>query len=286
MKKYIPIIIAVFFAVLMIVGFSWKNQSPNFGSKAKVALRMVGHQLLLQSDDANTLVRPVIDLGNHTFELSFQHQLSIDPDSLVAISDRAIARELSIDNYLVEVQGCISNEVLYSYHIQGKIESNELACSGRKLPLGCYSIRYIFTTSGSHFDFSSMFVMGSLLIMVFLLATPTIFKRNSVTKTEMVDRNTISLGSYVFDIDQRSLIIYGETTELTSKEFELLLIFTREPNQVIERERLLKEVWEDKGVFVGRSLDVFISKLRKKLEQDDKVNIVNIRGRGYRLELA
>jgi DNA-binding response OmpR family regulator len=54
-------------------------------------------------------------------------------------------------------------------------------------------------------------------------------------------------------------------------------------NNTVEKEIILKEVWGDEGDYVGRTLDVFISKLRKKLESDDKVKIVNVRGVGYKL---
>jgi len=63
-------------------------------------------------------------------------------------------------------------------------------------------------------------------------------------------------------------------------------ILALSPNEIIERSRLQKEVWEDEGVIVGRSLDMFISKLRKKLEVDPNINIVVIRGKGYKLEVG
>jgi len=56
-------------------------------------------------------------------------------------------------------------------------------------------------------------------------------------------------------------------------------------NEISNRKQLQKEVWEDDGVLVGRSLDVFISKLRKKLEADPAVRIINIHGKGYKLEV-
>jgi len=65
-----------------------------------------------------------------------------------------------------------------------------------------------------------------------------------------------------------------------------LLIFALSPNEMIERSRLQKEIWEDEGVIVGRSLDMFISKLRKKLELDPNCKIVAIRGKGYKLEIG
>jgi DNA-binding response OmpR family regulator len=56
------------------------------------------------------------------------------------------------------------------------------------------------------------------------------------------------------------------------------------PNEIIERSRIQKEIWEDEGVIVGRSLDMFISKLRKKLEFDSNIKIVVVRGKGFKLE--
>jgi DNA-binding response OmpR family regulator len=72
---------------------------------------------------------------------------------------------------------------------------------------------------------------------------------------------------------------------LTIKEAKLLSIFAANLNQIVDRNRLQKEVWEDEGVIVGRSLDMFISKLRKKLEQDPNVKLTNIHGKGYKLEV-
>ena len=95
-----------------------------------------------------------------------------------------------------------------------------------------------------------------------------------------------TLGSVLFDAKKRQLIVNKDTIDLTGTETRLLLIFASSPNQTIERSRLQKEIWEDEGVIVGRSLDMFISKLRKKLEPDPNIKIVNIRSKGYKLEIS
>ncbi|MNT07060.1 Phosphate regulon transcriptional regulatory protein PhoB [compost metagenome] len=94
----------------------------------------------------------------------------------------------------------------------------------------------------------------------------------------------ITLGAALFDTKNRKLMVNEQAIDLTGTETRLLLIFALSPNQIIERSRLQKEIWEDEGVIVGRSLDMFISKLRKKLEFDPNIKIVVIRGKGYRLE--
>ena len=80
-------------------------------------------------------------------------------------------------------------------------------------------------------------------------------------------------------------MINGKTIGLTRTETRVLGIFALSPNEIIERSRLQKEIWEDEGVIVGRSLDMFISKLRKKLEPDPNIKIAVIRGKGYKLEI-
>ncbi len=73
-----------------------------------------------------------------------------------------------------------------------------------------------------------------------------------------------TLGSMSFDAEARKLMINGKPMELTKTETRVLRIFAAAPNETIARSRLQKEIWEDEGVIVSRSLDMFISKLRKK----------------------
>ena len=93
----------------------------------------------------------------------------------------------------------------------------------------------------------------------------------------------ISLGEYQFDKRNTELLIEQQRIDLTSKESDLLILLYNAVNTTVEREVILNMVWGDEGDYVGRTLDVFISKLRKKLEFDSKVKIVNIRGIGYKL---
>ena len=95
-----------------------------------------------------------------------------------------------------------------------------------------------------------------------------------------------TLGSMSFDAEARKLTINETSIDLTKTETRVLRIFALTPNETIERSRLQKEIWEDEGVIVGCSLDMFISKLRKKLEFDPDIQIVAIRGKGYKLEMS
>ena len=79
------------------------------------------------------------------------------------------------------------------------------------------------------------------------------------------------------------LTYLGESMQLSGKETDLLLLLCAHENQTLQRDQILRLVWEDEGDYIGRTLDVFISKLRKKLEADPRVKIMNIRGVGYKL---
>jgi DNA-binding response OmpR family regulator len=94
-----------------------------------------------------------------------------------------------------------------------------------------------------------------------------------------------TLGSILFDSKNQKLLVNGNTIDLTGTETRVLRIFELSPNEIIERSRLQKEIWEDEGVIVGRSLDMFISKLRKKLEPDPNIRIAVIWAKGYKLEI-
>jgi DNA-binding response OmpR family regulator len=80
-----------------------------------------------------------------------------------------------------------------------------------------------------------------------------------------------------------SLSYNEQKTELSAKESDLLEFLAKHLNQRVEKDKILKAVWGDDGDYVGRTLDVFISKLRKKLAADNSIRIVNIRGIGYQL---
>jgi DNA-binding response OmpR family regulator len=91
------------------------------------------------------------------------------------------------------------------------------------------------------------------------------------------------LGLYTFDT-QRQLLTMGNTnTKLTTKESELLALLCVHSNQVLERELALKTIWIDDNYFNARSMDVYITKLRKHLKGDERIEINNVHGKGYRL---
>ncbi len=99
------------------------------------------------------------------------------------------------------------------------------------------------------------------------------------------DESIVQLGKYQFDIENYTLTIGDDVKTLTKKEAQILKMLCKFKNQVVTREIVLNAVWGQDDYFVGRSLDVFITKLRKYFKEDDSVLINNIHGIGFKLEV-
>ncbi|MCB0372453.1 MAG: winged helix-turn-helix transcriptional regulator [Muricauda sp.] len=276
---------------LLMLAFSFSSFSPNddektFSSLAKIGLRNAGNTLLLQNNDSTSLVLPVVELEKNNFRLSFEKELVIVPDSLVsAIHKNFMALGLP-NEYLVEVMLCDSKKVSYSYSISNNEEKNIIPCLGRNLPLDCYTINVLINRDSLLLGISlGLFLYAWLILGAFAML---LFYYSKISRTSE-SQDTLAyatIGDYRFYREQNKLEKNGKNVQLTSKESELLQIFCDNQNHVVKRDLLIKKVWEDKGVFVDRSLDTFISKLRKKFKDDNRINLLNVHGVGYKLEIV
>ena len=91
------------------------------------------------------------------------------------------------------------------------------------------------------------------------------------------------IGKYTFDTQKQTLIADNKTQKLTTKESELLSLLCQHMNDILERNYALKSIWIDDNYFNARSMDVYITKLRKLLRDDPSIEIINIHGKGYKL---
>jgi DNA-binding response OmpR family regulator len=117
---------------------------------------------------------------------------------------------------------------------------------------------------------------------VLLHKIKAILKRNEETHREEVNAE-FDLGSYHFNPRLRELTVNGKVQTLSPKENELLKMLSEYKNDLLPREAALKKIWGSDTYFNGRSMDVYIAKLRKYLKEDSKLEIVNIHGNGFRL---
>ena len=117
---------------------------------------------------------------------------------------------------------------------------------------------------------------------VLLLKIKAILKRNDDLNKE-ADNKEFEMGSYHFNPKLRELGHKGLTQTLSPKENELLKMLAEHMNDLLPREQALKKIWGSDTYFNGRSMDVYIAKLRKYLKDDSNIEIVNIHGNGFRL---
>ena len=94
-----------------------------------------------------------------------------------------------------------------------------------------------------------------------------------------------ALGKFLFDVKGQRLLLGSEVIRLTDKECKILELLDKSFGELIPRETLMQKVWINEGVITGRSLDMFVSKLRKKLSSDPELRITNVHGKGYKLEI-
>jgi DNA-binding response OmpR family regulator len=92
-----------------------------------------------------------------------------------------------------------------------------------------------------------------------------------------------AIGKYIYVDNDRALKTGGNSTKLTTKEAELLKLLAHNVNKIVDRDVALKSIWGNDNYFTGRSMDVYITKLRKYLKADDRIEIVNIHGQGFKL---
>jgi hypothetical protein len=284
-RKYLYGLTLLLLISIICVAFSMEGSDDFDISRREVLLRRIGHELLLQSGDSTSRVLPVKKIAENEYQISFENNLTFQPASLVNTTRRLLAKDPLTGDYVVNVLNCGNSSVAYGYAISKNKKDDIVACIGRKQPKACYMINIKFKPTGIN-TAKTGYLLGSLPFLAFVgfIFLRSVKPRKALPKSQ--DTRVFTLGSILFDAEKRQLIINEKTIDLTGTETRLLLIFALSPNETIERSRLQKEIWEDEGVIVGRSLDMFISKLRKKLEFDPNSKIVVIRGKGYKLEIS
>lgn len=285
-RKYLFLLALLSFILVIFATFSMTDKDDFNIARREVLLRKIGHELLLQSGDSVSRVLPVKKIAENEYQISFEKEFSFQPDSLANTTRRLLANDPLTSDYVVNVINCGNSDVAYGYAISKNRKEDNIPCIGRIQPKACYIINIKFKPTGINTAKNGYLLAGlPFLALVGFLFLKSGTTRKRKTLPDSKDTDTFTLGSVLFDAKNRKLTTTEKTIDLTGTETRLLLIFALSPNETIERSRLQKEIWEDEGVIVGRSLDMFISKLRKKLELDSNINIVVIRGKGYKLEI-
>lgn len=284
-RKALFLVLPLFFIAVSFMAIETNSGAGFERSKREVLLRRIGHELLLQSGDTTSRVLPIVKINENEYQIRFENELTFQTASLVSITKSILIKDPNAQDYIVNVLNCANSSVVYAFAISKNQKDDIVSCIGRRQPKACYVISIQFNetqTIGSRYAY----FFGGLALMVLLVFAYSKVVKPKKTAPKVFHDKSFALGSILFDAQKRQLLHNEVSIDLTDTETRLMLIFAQSPNQIIERSRLQKEIWEDEGVIVGRSLDMFISKLRKKLELDANINIVVIRSKGYKLEIS
>ena len=271
--------ILVIVILIAAVAFSnKKNETPV--NHLEIVFRNIGHQLLLTAKDSTSSVLPVKKINETTYQLSFQNNFNFISDSLINLVDREFKKNALAKDYRVNVRDCEQRETVFGFEINN--QAGDLTpCIGRKLAVGCYliEIELLKTDKFSYYWFLLLLVPLGL----FGFYAKDLFRKKAVKAAILDSNDFIPLGNFKFYADKHVIKIENKYINLSDKETKALKIFSENVNQIVEREKLMKEIWEVDGVVViSRNVDVLVSKLRKKLSDDSSIKFINVHGRGYK----
>lgn len=160
-------------------------------------------------------------------------------------------------------------------------------------PLSIAIGREEFKTTTFDYPFISLVCSGMLALLSValligrfgksLVRMPVQNQHHSLIKESVLEVS--ALGKFLFDVKEQRLLLGSEVISLTDKECKVLELLNNNFGELIPRETLMRKIWIDEGVITGRSLDMFVSKLRKKLSSDPELRITNVHGKGYKLEI-
>jgi DNA-binding winged helix-turn-helix (wHTH) protein len=282
--KYLRILIFLVLPVIVCLLPATPIEEPGDFSPDKInlALRRTADGLLRQWGDHTSRIPAIEQAGEdvwrvqldqpfHYFQLPALLQESFD---LYGISKP----------YEVAVRNCADATIELGYHQLDFLQNKQVPCGGRKMPEGCHYIEITFLERAATKPFLEGKGTGILLLIAGALAGYWLFRKQKSTPNNNGESNWIEFGNSKLDTIGQVLISAGVKHALTFRETKLLNLFAMSPDRLLEREFILQQVWTDEGVMVRRSIDVFVSRLRKKLSADQSVGIVAVHGVGYRLE--
>lgn len=277
-------IIAIWSALTLLVSVGFLQNEEEVSQKhLEVVLREIGHELLLAGGDSVSHVLPVKMIKQNTYQISFESPFRFWPDSLIKLTTVKLKKYGFSQDYIVNVKECKKQETIYAFEIRTE-EENILPCTGREQALGCYNIQIEFIQKEQN-RLPMFMLMGLPIILVGIFIRKK-YQKKEKQSIEMGEELHVSIGELKLYPEKFKIAYSDQIVELTENESKALKIFSENINAVVEREQLMKEIWEDRGlVVISRNVDVLVSKLRKKLSFYPAIKITNVHGRGYRLTI-
>ncbi len=280
----------VFLVFINTIPVSGINESPQFSEQANLALRRTAHRLLAENGDTLSAIPPVEQSDPATFLIRVDSLF--DYDKLPQLLQESLELQGIRQAYNVVIINCGDGKIQLGYSYLDLAREGGVPCQGRRQDAGCYLLKISFipdraeAAAGGKWWIIS--ISGLLAAGIGLMVWRRSGKDLIISKQEAPAGDTArrtEFGNSALDLSGLLLHTGTGVHHLTYREAKLLNLFVNHKNQVLERDFILKSVWEDEGIIVGRSIDVFVSRLRKLLQDDASVKIAAVHGVGYRMEV-
>lgn len=267
--------------------------------KINLVLRRTGHLLLQQMGDSTSQIPPVKQVKANVWRVRLSSHF--DYDSLPSFLQNSLNLHQIHCNYDVSVLNCEDGTLVLGYNFWDVSANKEVPCGGRNRNLlqMCYDIQFTLlpqTHKSNHFPLTGWLISALLGLILYYGGKkyiPTTPQQTLIEEEEQDDvqkdnfiRKELMFANSCLDVANQTLICGKVNHKLTYREAKLLHVFVQQPNQVLERSFILDNVWADEGIVVGRSIDMFVSRLRKMLRDDPHVQLVAVHGVGYKLEIV
>ncbi len=277
-------------SLLIVAILSWWP-STTYGSEMaaseniNLALRRTADRLLRASGDLTSRIPPVEQTSEKVWRIQLRQ--TFDYDSLPHLLQASMEQYGIKDAYTVAVRRCEDDVIDLGYHQQDFIQDTMVPCLGRETPEGCHYIEVTFAKGSRANTIWPGTATTSMLIIIAGIGTWWWFRKKKTAEIveEYSDQQEwVAIGQSRLNPASMILECQGIRHQLTYREAKLLRLFAAHPNQLLERDQIMQQVWGEEGVQVGRSIDMFVSRLRKKIKEDSSVGIVAVHGVGYRME--
>ena len=257
------------------------TEPPLDAEQVNLALRHTAHALLRQSGDSTSRI-PAIEQDGRIWRVHLEQPFSYD--ALPALLQAALERYAIKTTYRVTLRRCEDASILLGYQQLDVFQPEGVPCGGRVMPEGCHYIEVAFAEAEATPPLWYRLRIAVAVLLAGALALWLWSMRARPLPPAPETGHWIAFGNSRLDADGLMLISGDTRQSLTFREAKLLRLFATHPDQLLDRDTILKQVWADEGVLVGRSVDMFVSRLRKKLAPDASLSIVAVHGVGYRLE--
>ena len=299
-KSPLLVRLSVVSGILLMLGVLFAQFTSNVpgdtdaATKINLALRRTADRLLRAAGDSTSRIPVVQQLNERTYRVALSS--TFDYDKLPGLLQQSLQMHQVAGAYDVAVLDCPTGELQLGYSVKDLAGDEPVPCTGRSLTAGCYLLQITFTpaaSTGKQTPLWPFLAGGGLLAgLLFMIWRQSAQVRPSTGQpiadapaTTAPATNQLRFGQSCLDLGSQTLLAGPDEHKLTYREAKLLRLLVNHPNQVLERDQILKLVWEDEGITVGRSLDVFISRLRKLLHNDPTIKIAAVHGVGYKLEV-